>query len=169
MFKRLFGADESNSFGKSSFACAAIACVLFLALWYVDRAGFALMGGKLLNALNQLGLVRQERSYLAELRPVGFFSVNDTNAVVWLTCIAFIFSALGMVLALYADYRRESTRYASAGFIVATIGIGLVYPMAMVAAQAAGAIALIAIRQCRRRTSVAAPPDENAAFLPSGR
>lgn len=168
MLERLLNTDGRVSFGKWSFACGILACLAFFAVSYIIRAGL-LLGGKVLSAMNQLGMVRHERSYIAELTPNGVFAVNDANAVVWLTCLAFILAALGVGLALYAEYKRESTLYASAGFMVATLGIGLLYPLVMVAVQAAGAVALIVIRQYRARTGPAASPDENAGFLASGR
>lgn len=169
MLKRLLGAGKRVSLGKLSFASALVACSLFLALWCVHRAGGVLFGGKLLNALNRLGMVRQERSYIAEFRPSGVFALNDSNAVVWLTWFAFILAGLGLVLALYADCKREPTLYPSAGFIVATLGIGLLYPLIMVATQAAGAIALIGIRKHRTRTDRTTLPDKNSGFRASER
>ncbi|CAN7316293.1 hypothetical protein [Polaromonas sp. LjRoot131] len=134
------------SFGKLSFACAFTAFALFFALSCINRIG-VLFGGNILRALNQLGLVRQEKTYLAELKPSSIFALNDANAVLWFTCLAFILAGLGIALALHANYKHESTLYASAGFIVATLGVGLLYPWAMVLTQALGVIALISIRR----------------------
>ncbi|WP_411886807.1 hypothetical protein [Polaromonas sp. YR568] len=161
MFKRIFGTGESVSFGKLSFAGALIACALFLVVSYINRFG-VLFGGNILRMLDQLGLVRKERSYLAELKPSTVFALNDANAVLWFTWLAFIFAGLGVVLALYADYKRESTLYASAGFMVATLGIGLLHPLLMVAVQATGAVSLIAIRGTRGWTSRQVVLDESA-------
>lgn len=110
-----------------------------------------LFGGNILRALNQLGLVRQEKTYLAELKPSSIFSLNDANPVLWFTCLALILAGLGIALAFHANYKRESTLYASAGFIVATLGVGLLYPWAMVTTQALGVIALISIRRSSPR------------------
>lgn len=167
MLKRLLGAGERVSLGKLSFASALVAFSLFLALWCVHRAGGVLFGGKLLNALNRLGMVRQERSYIAELRPSSVFALNDANAVIWLTCLTFILAGLGLVLALCSEYKRESTLYASTGFIVATLGIGLLYPLVMVTTQTAGAIALVGIRKHRTRNDRTALPDKNSGFRAS--
>ncbi len=150
MLKKASAAGESVSFGKLSLACAFTAFALFLALSCVNRMG-VLFGGNILKALNQLGLVRQEKTYLAELKPSSIFALNDANAVLWFTCLAFILAGLGITLALHANYKRESTLYASAGFIVATLGVGLLYPWAMVLTQALGVIGLISIRRSSPR------------------
>lgn len=163
MLKKVTDTAERASLGKLSFACAFTACALFLALSYVNRKG-VLFAGNILNTLDQLGLVRQEKSYLAELKPSSVFALNDANAVMWFTWLAFILAALGVVLALYADHKRESTLYASAGFIVATLGVGVLYPWIMVTAQAAGGIALMAIRKQRSPPSQPVGEDENAGL-----
>ena len=163
ILKTIIDATKRVSWGKRSFACAFIACALFLALSYVNRKG-VLFAGNILNTLDQLGLVRQEKSYLAELKPSSVFALNDANAVIWFTWLAFILAALGVVLALYADHKRESTLYASAGFIVATLGVGVIYPWIMVMAQAAGVIALIAIRKHRSLPDRLVDEDEKAGL-----
>lgn len=162
MLKGIFGVGEKVSFGKSSFACALIACALFLVVSHANRMG-VLFGGNILRALNQLGMVQKERSDVAELKPSSLFALNDANAVLWFTWLAFILAGLSIALALYANHKRESTLYASAGFILATLGIGLIYPWVMVTVQAAGAIALIAIRKQYALPGRPASEDENAA------
>jgi len=152
MFKRIVGAIRRVSFGKLSFACAFISCTLFTILLHIKRIG-VLFGGNILKTLDRLGLVRQEGNHLAEIKPSSIFALNDANAVLWFTWIALVLAELSVLLALYADYKREPTLYASAGFVVATLGVGLLYPGIMVVAQAVGIIVLLSMRKRRVQTN----------------
>lgn len=131
----------------NSLLCGISACFLFLSVAYVGRLRELVVGGYLLRALDWLGLVREERTYLVELKPSSIFSLNDSNAFMWMIALACLFACAAAAFALVAEYKRESTLYLSAGFIVATVGAGLVSPLGMVIAQALGVLSVIEIRR----------------------
>lgn len=141
-----------HRFGLISLLCGVSACFVFLSVAHVGRLRELVVGGYLLGALDWLGLVREERTYLVEMKPSSIFSLNDSNAFVWMTFLACLLACAAATLALVAEYKRESTLYLSAGFIVATAGAGLISPLGMVIAQALGVLAIIEIR---RRHAVA--------------
>jgi hypothetical protein len=133
-------------FGILSLVCAIAACCMCVVLSYIASFG-VLRGGVVLKVMGRIGLVRSQRSYIAELKPVGIFTLDDVNVMYWLTGVAFLITLLAVVLALFAEYKCESTLYFAAGFIVATVGIGLLQPLVMVIVQILGAVAMFEIRR----------------------
>lgn len=106
-----------------------------------------LAAGKVLWFFDYLGLVNHQRTYLAELKPGSVFAFNDASAILFLKWLAIDLVILATTLALYAEHRRESTLYLSAGFILGSASLAFVYPLAMVAVQLVGSGVLIAIRR----------------------
>lgn len=135
-----------KGFGLSSLLFGLVACLVFYTVADLSKQN-PLTGGKLLWIFDQMGLVSHERTYLAELKPSSIFAFNDTSAILFLKWFAFDLVILATTLALYAEYRRESTLYLSAGFILGTASLAFVYPLAMVAAQVAGVGFLFVIRR----------------------
>lgn len=143
--------DTDDRFGKLSLACGVCACMLFLVLAYVARLG-VLYGGNLLRALDYVGWVRTQRTYIVELRASTVFSLNDANLVIWLTWLAFLLVLAAIAAALYARHNHEPTLYAAAGVTAATVGVGLLQPVAMLLFQAAAAGGLLWIKQRERQS-----------------
>jgi hypothetical protein len=137
-------ARVGHRFGMFSLVCGASACLLFLSLAYLGRLG-QLVGGNILTALDRLGLVSHERTYIVEMKSSSVFSLNDANAVIWITWLACVLGIAAVALAFFAEYKRESTLYLSAGFVVATASSALLSPLAMLLVQTIGAIAIIGI------------------------
>jgi hypothetical protein len=139
-------ARVGNRFGIFSLGCGVFACLLFFCLAHFERVG-RLIGGNLLKAIDWMGWVSQQRNYIVEMKPSSIFSLNDASAIVWITWFACFLTFTAVSLALFAEYKHEFTLYLSAGFVVATASIGLLSPLAMVAVQAIGIVALTRIRR----------------------
>ncbi len=137
---------NGNRFGLFSLACGLLACVAFAALSRIDRL-HQIKGGNLLAVFNWLGLVKEERSYIVEMKPSSVLALNDANAVLWLGWLACACVFANAVLSLHAESRREETLYLAAGFAIATAGIGFLNPLAMVAVQLMGWFALLVVRR----------------------
>ena len=133
-------------FGLMAFSCGVSSCILFAGLLHVSRLGI-IVGGVLLGFFDKLGFVSHEPQQFAEWKSSSVFSLNDANVILWLTWLAFASAFAAIFFALMAERKREDTLYLGAGFIIATIGIGLLYPMVMLASQAAGALVLGFIRR----------------------
>lgn len=116
-----------SRFGLRSLLCGVIACLLFAALSHLARLG-QLAGGNILRAFDQFGLVSKERTYIVEMKASSVFALNDGNAIIWLTWIAFALALLAIAFALYAEHKREATLYPSSGFIVGAMSLGLMHP-----------------------------------------
>jgi hypothetical protein len=132
--------------GLLTLQCGVVAFLRFCFLAHRRRLG-QLVGGKLLSVLDSIGLVRQQRSYIVEMKPRSILSLDDANEIVWMTWLACMLTGASIVLALLAEYRRESTLYLSAGFMVATAGAGLVSPFGMLVLRIVGFLALVIIRR----------------------
>jgi hypothetical protein len=130
---------------------AALCCGLgalgaFVVLAYVARYAFH-FNGFVLQFFENVGLVNSGPSYISELKQATVFSFDDKNAVLWLQVIAFALALAGAWFALWAEWNREPTTYSSAGFILATVGIWLLYPAVGLAVQLVGAALLVGIRR----------------------
>ncbi|MES2944842.1 MAG: hypothetical protein V4772_18395 [Pseudomonadota bacterium] len=132
----------TKGFGFASFICGLAACIVFYALAYLAWLG-PLPGGKVLSFFDYLGLVSHERTYLAELKPGSAFAFNDASVILFLKWLAFDMVILATTLALYAEYSREPTLYLSAGFILGTLSLVFVYPLATVAVQVAWGLGFV--------------------------
>jgi hypothetical protein len=139
---------EGHKFGWASLVCGVVTSVLFFVLAYLPRLGQR-RTGFILQLLDQIGVVNKERSYIVELKASSIFSLNDANAIVWLTWCTFVIAIAAVVLALYAEYKSEATLNSSAGFAIATISIALLYPLAMLLVQLTGVLVLLHIRTGR--------------------
>lgn len=135
---------SNNRFGLLSLVCGITSSSLFFAFSYFSLLG-RLKGGNILSMLDRLGFINKERGYVAELRAGSVFAIDDANALLWLTWLAFILVFAAVALALYAKREGESTLYIAAGFIVATVGVGLVYPAIMLLIQVVGMLVFIRI------------------------
>jgi hypothetical protein len=136
---------EGHKFGWASLVCGAVTGVLFFVSAYLSRFGRP-RTGYILQFLDRIGVVNKERSYIVELKASSIFSLNDVNAIAWLTWCAVVLAIAAVVLALYAEYEGETTLNLSAGFLIATISIGLLYPLAMLLVQVFGVLVLFYVR-----------------------
>ena len=132
----------------AAFICGLAALAAFLLLAYATRQA-PHVSSVMLDLMSAVGLVVPAPSYIVELKPASVFSLNDANALLWLKVLAFGSSVVGAGVALWAGWRRESTLLSSAGFVVATVGIWLLSPVAGLCAQFAGGAFLVAIRRGR--------------------
>jgi hypothetical protein len=129
-----------------SFALGLLALATFLAVAYAALYAFHL-NGFVLRLFASLGMVNTGPSYISELKPVTIFSFNDDNAMLWLQAFAFALAVLASGFAFWAEKKGEPTTYSSAGFVLATVGIWLIYPWVGLGAQLIGAIVLMRIRR----------------------
>lgn len=65
-----------------------------------------------------------------ELTEANVFSINDGNAILFLFATALFLAVASMAFAIYAEYRRESTLYFSAGYVCGALAIFLIRPIA---------------------------------------
>jgi hypothetical protein len=135
-------------FGLLSTICGIASSGLFFVLAYFSRLS-PLKGGKILQAFERFGLLSKERQYFSEFREGSVFSIDDANAILWLTWLAFALALIAIALALYAETKRESTLYIGVGFLVATVSVGLRYPLTMLFMQIMGMLAFQRIRNSR--------------------
>lgn len=105
------------------------------------------MGGNILNMLDRMGLVRQERNYIIEMKPSGVFSLNDANAVMWMSWLACLLVSAAVAFAFFAEYKREATLYLSAGFVVSTTGLAMFSPLGMFWVQIVGVVVIAGTRK----------------------
>jgi hypothetical protein len=128
------------------FGTMSLGCFLWLAFILRYRMPAS---GHLLQFISDLGLVRSGPSYIAELKAVSVFSLDDSNAILWLHWYAFTSAVVAAVSALLSEWKRESSPYAAAGFISGTSGMWLVAPFAGFSSQILGAVLLTFIRRSR--------------------
>jgi hypothetical protein len=129
-----------------AFSLSLLALIAFLVFAYVARYAFHL-NGFVLQFFSNVGLVNTGPSYISELKPVNIFSFDDENAMLWLQVIAFALAALASGFAFWAEWKGEPTTYSSAGFVLATLGIWLLYPLVGLGAQLIGGALLLGIRR----------------------
>lgn len=139
---------SNTRFGFLSSICGMASSCLFFVLAYFSYLS-PLKGGRILHAFERLGLVSKERQYFSEFREGSVFSIDDANAILWLTWLASTLALIAITLALYAEAEGESTLYIGVGFLVATVSLGLSYPLAMLFIQILGMMAFKHIRSSR--------------------
>ncbi|MFZ2269112.1 MAG: hypothetical protein WAV95_16165 [Azonexus sp.] len=103
--------------------------------------------------LEKLGLVKPVVfvSGVPEMTEISVFSLNDGRAMSLLLVLSVLLSLVAIGAALWAEYRRESTAFASAGYICGVLALALVWPLAGLVSAIAGIAAVLVLRYQRER------------------
>ena len=109
--------SSKPSFGLSSIACGCLALLFTLVASYWTT--FINLGeGRLLALMERLGLVRQPAQYsFNSIDSPGWLSFTDEKALTLLYTSGAMLAVLAIALAVFAERRRESSLYLSAGLI----------------------------------------------------
>src|SRR5438876_3244132 len=132
-------------FGVLSVWLGAAAIVLAIVATYTES-----LRGRgsawLLNWLDAQGLVPPARSGgVVELTNPSALLVTDQIAIQWLLAHSVWFAVCSMLFALWAEHKRESSLYLSAGFICGSSSLVLLSPAASMLAMLLGAVFLLAL------------------------
>ncbi|TFZ07655.1 hypothetical protein [Ramlibacter humi] len=141
----------SRKFGTASLIIAVFSCLGLVSVWHIGRLG-VLFGGKLLALVEWLGLVTSNP--YAVLKSSSVFSLNDANAVLWFTWFAVAMALTAVALALWAEFRGESSANSAAGFTVALLGIGIFHPPSGLVGGLLGLAALSVVRRRRDASAI---------------
>jgi hypothetical protein len=101
--------------------------------------------------LEKLGLVKPVVfvSGVPEMTEISVFSLNDGRAMSLLLIFPVLLAVLSIGAALWAEYRREPTPLASAGYICGVLALALVWPLAGLVSAIAGIVAVLVLRYQR--------------------
>ena len=127
--------------------------------------------GTVLRWLDKLGLVKQpppespsiivfdlpshERIVsvggVSEMSDGGNFAVNDENAILFLFVLSVALALIAMVMAVWAEHRREPTLYLSVGYVCGVLAIAQVWLLAGLVSAIVGVTAVLVMRSQRER------------------
>jgi hypothetical protein len=101
--------------------------------------------------LEKLGLVKPVVfvSGVPEMTEIGALSLNDGRAISLLLMLSGLLALVSIGAALWAEYRREPTPLASAGYICGVLALALVWPLAGLVSAIAGIAAVLVLRYQR--------------------
>jgi len=139
---RLFGAF-SGAFGIAGVLAAISAEYL--------RSVHDPHDGAVLRFLDKLGLVAHDLSTPASMTAVTVYSINDTNAIIWLYAFATYLGGSALLFSLLAEYHREEKLELSIGFIAASTALTYMNLKAGIAVAIIGFLALLIVRATRGR------------------
>ncbi|MBI3348561.1 MAG: hypothetical protein HY020_15310 [Burkholderiales bacterium] len=107
--------------------------------------------GYLLTALDRYGLIKEAPPGTeTEMRPSGLiFPLTDESVLRAILFYGGYLSVASILLAVWAEYRREENLYLSAGFMCGAGGILLAHTLFGIVAVAAGVTAVLLLRHAR--------------------
>ncbi len=136
-------------FGVTAMLLGAIAIVLVIVAQYAENSR-GITSAYLLNWLDARGLVRSPNpGSVVEFGNPGLFLITDKGAIQWLLVYSMWFSVWSILLALWAEFKREDTLYLGAGFTLGVLAIELFSFQLSLLAMGIGAAAVIALRRKR--------------------
>lgn len=141
---------NGHQFGATSLWLGALSLVAAVVVFEIDRYSIfdPTAHPVVLNVLDHLGVVRApDKSRQMMLTPAYITSVNDANAVGFLRLHVWWLAAWAIGIAIWAEFKKESTLYLSAGFIFGYLALLLLNPLIGMAALAVGAVAVVLLRQ----------------------
>jgi hypothetical protein len=122
--------------------------------------------GYILQWMDRLGLIRKPGpNQSSEWRPDGLFELTDDQALKWVLVHSICFALWAILLALFAEHRREKTVGQAVGFILGALALHIYGYQYSIAALCLGGVLLTAIRHRQRpnpsieRTSPGKPGD----------
>jgi len=140
----------SARFGKLSVFFGVAALLAAIAVTEAERLRKPRVG-YLLNWMDHLGLIRYpDPNQIPEWRPIGPFDLTDDSALKWVLVYSVCFSIWAMLIALWAEHKREETVGLALGFILGSLALhihGFQYSMSGLLA---GAVIHAAIRRAQR-------------------
>ncbi len=139
--------------GVSAIVIGTLSMIVVMAAKHYETFLGTSAHGYLLNTLNRLGLVRAAPADTElEWSPSGpFFPLTDANVLRGLLIYGAYLALGSMLIAIWAEYRREENLYLSAGFICGAGGLSLASPILGSITIALGATALLILQTKRRR------------------
>lgn len=141
---------NGHQFGATSLWLGALSLVAAMVIFEIDRYSIFDPAARpvVLNVLDYLGVVREpDKSRQMMLTPAVITSVNDANAVGFLRLHVWWLAAWAIGIAIWAEFKKESTLYLSSGFIFGYLALLLLNPLVGMAALAVGAVAVVLLRQ----------------------
>jgi hypothetical protein len=107
--------------------------------------------GAVLRYLDRWGFVAHDPGAPASMSAVTVYSVNDTNAIIWLYALATYLAVTALLFALLAEYHREQTLSLSIGFIIASAALAYVSVKVGVAVAIVVLVILLIVRARKTR------------------
>ena len=126
----------------------ALACTATASHWH---SFINVRRGAVLDWLDALGLVRQAQpEAFNSISSPGFLSFHDEKALVLLYLIGIVMAVGAIVLALVAEWRKESSLYLGAGVVCGAGALLLWSPLAALLGLVVAGVSIVGLRRVRQ-------------------
>jgi hypothetical protein len=133
-----------------SLFCGSLALVCSVGAWHATQVRMP-GSAHILNWMDSHGLVHQpDPNRVSEIGNASIILITDGSAIQWLLLHSWWFAGVAMVLALWSDFRRESTLLSGSGFVCGALALLFTAPVAALAVSVAGMAALVWLRRWSR-------------------